>query len=113
MPSFSPVLSVSMSSSSAKRTWRPVSGVSAARIQEIVGTGRQALSTASPKRREQHLVSQALLRRFCVPTSQGERLLSYNLQFGRTRLLPTAQVGKLANFVKIDSEATEQLWGRH
>lgn len=87
-----------------------VSGVSAARIQEIVDIGRQALSTASPKRREQHLVSQALLRRFRVPTSQGERLLSYNLQFGRTRLLPTAQVGKLANFVKIDSEATEQLW---
>jgi Protein of unknown function (DUF4238) len=88
-----------------------VSGVSAARIQEIVDTGRQALSTASPRRREQHLISQVLMRQFCIPTNQGDRLLSYNIQFGRTRLLPPRQVGKLENFVKIDSEATEQLWG--
>ena len=51
------------------------------------------------------------MRQFCIPTNQGDRLLSYNIQFGRTRLLPTRQVGKLENFVKIDSEATEQLWG--
>jgi hypothetical protein len=89
-----------------------ISGVSAARIQQIVDTGRQALSTASPVRPDQHVVSQALLRRFCIPTSQGDRLLSYNLQFGDTRLLPTRQVGKLENFVKIDSEETEQLWAR-
>ncbi len=89
-----------------------VSGVSAARIQEIVDTGRQALDTASPKRPEQHLISQALMRQFCIPTNQGNRLLGYNLQFGGTRLLPTKQVGKLRNFVKIDSEATEELWGR-
>lgn len=88
------------------------SGVSAARIQEIVDTGRQALNIASPRRPEQHLISQALMRQFCIPTNQGDRLLSYNLQFGQTRLLPTRQVGKLTDFVKIDSEATEQVWGR-
>jgi hypothetical protein len=88
-----------------------VSGVSAARIQEIVDTGRQALSTASPRRREQHLISQALMRQFCIPANQGDRLLSYRIQFDRTRLLPPRQVGKLENFVKIDSEATERLWG--
>jgi hypothetical protein len=89
-----------------------VSGVPAARIQEIVDTGRQALNSASPRRHEQHLISQALMRQFCIPTNQGDRLLSYNLQFGRMRLLPTRQVGKLTDFVKIDSEATEQLWSR-
>ncbi|HUC23186.1 MAG TPA: DUF4238 domain-containing protein [Streptosporangiaceae bacterium] len=89
-----------------------VSGVPAARVQEIVDTGRQALSAASPRRPEQHLISRALMRQFCIPTNQGDRLLSYNLQFGRTRLLPTRQVGKLTDFVRIDSEATEQLWGR-
>ncbi len=41
-----------------------ISGVPAARIQEIVDTGRQALNTASPMVREQHVVSRALLRRF-------------------------------------------------
>jgi hypothetical protein len=89
-----------------------ISGVPVARIQEIVDTGRQALNTASPRRREQHLISQALMRQFCIPTNQGDRLFSYNLRFGGTRLLPTRQVGKLRDFVKIDSEATEQLWGR-
>lgn len=43
-----------------------VSGVPAARIQEIVDTGRQALSTVSPRRPEQHLISQALMRQFCI-----------------------------------------------
>jgi Protein of unknown function (DUF4238) len=87
------------------------SGVPEARLQQVVDTGRQALSTASPKRPEQHLVSQALLRRFCIPTPKGDRLLSYNLQFGKTKLLPPKQVGKLRDFVKIDSDETERLWG--
>ena len=88
-----------------------ISGVSAARIQEIVDTGRLALNTASPKVREQHVVSRALLRHFLGPTNQGDRLLSYNLQFGRARLRAPGAVGKLDNFVKIDSRETEQLWG--
>ena len=88
-----------------------ISGVSAARIQEIVDTGRQALNTASPRVREQHVVSRALLRRFLGPTSQGDRLLSYNLQFGKAYLRGPGAVGKLENFVKIDSRETEQLWG--
>jgi hypothetical protein len=87
------------------------SGVPAARLQEIADTGRRALSTASPVRPEQHVVSRALLRRFCGPTSHGDRLLSHNLQFGKARLLSPRAVGKLTNFVKIDSEETERLWG--
>ena len=88
------------------------SGVSIARIQEIVDTGRQALSTASPVRPDQHIVSQALLRSFCARSNQGARLLSYNLQYGTTKLRSPAAVGKLLNFVKIDSEETELLWAQ-
>ena len=88
-----------------------ISGVSAARIQEVVDTGRQALNIAAPMVREQHVVSRALLRRFLGPTNQGDRLLSYNLQFGRANLRAPGAVGKLENFVKIDSRETEQLWG--
>lgn len=87
------------------------SGVPAERLQEIADTGRHALSTTSPVRPDQHLVSQALSRRFLGPTSQGERLLSHNLRFGTTKLLAPRAVGKLTDFVKIDSERTEQLWG--
>jgi Protein of unknown function (DUF4238) len=88
-----------------------ISGVPAERIQEIVDTGRQALSAASPKVREQHVVSRALLRRFLGPTKQGNRLISYNLKFGKPYLRAPGGVGKLENFVKIDGQETEQLWG--
>lgn len=89
-----------------------ISGVSVARVQEIVDTGRQALSSASPKRSEQHVVSQVILRRFLGPTSQGDRLLDYNLRYGKAKLRVPKEVGKLRDFVQIDSEETEQLWGR-
>jgi hypothetical protein len=88
-----------------------MSSVPAPRIQEIVDTGRQALNNASPKAGEQHVVSRALLRSFLGPTSQGDRLLSYNLRFGRAKLRAPGAVGKLENFVKIDSQETERLWG--
>lgn len=88
-----------------------ISGVPAARIQEVVDTGRQALSTASPRVGEQHVVSRALLRRFLGPTNQGDRLLAYNLRFGGANLRTPRAVGKLENFVKIDSQETERLWG--
>lgn len=37
-----------------------ITGVPATRVQEIVATGRQALSSLSPKRPEQHVVSQVI-----------------------------------------------------
>lgn len=89
-----------------------ISGVPATRIQEIVDTGRRALSSASPKRPMQHVVSQVILRQFLGPTSQGDRLLAYNLRYGTAKLRAPKAVGKLRDFVQIDSEETEQLWGR-
>jgi hypothetical protein len=86
------------------------SGVPASRLQQIADTGRHALSTASPVRPEQHVVSRALLRRFCRPTSQGDRLRSHNLQFCKARLLSPRAVGKLTNFVKIGSMEIERIW---
>ncbi|HEY1918996.1 MAG TPA: DUF4238 domain-containing protein [Streptosporangiaceae bacterium] len=88
-----------------------ISSVPVTRIQEIVDTGRRALSSASPKRPVQHVVSQVILRRFLGPTSQGDRLLDYNLRYGTAKLRAPKEVGKLKDFVQIDSEETEQLWG--
>jgi hypothetical protein len=95
-----------------KRDIAAISGVPATRVQEIVDAGRQALSNASPKVPEQHVVSQVILRRFLGPTSQGDRLLAYNLQYGKAKLRATGGVGKLTNFVQIDSLETERVWGR-
>jgi hypothetical protein len=89
-----------------------ISGVPANRIQEIVDTGRQALSSASPRVPEQHVVSQVILRRFLGPTSQGDRLLACNLRYGKARLRAPGAVGKLRDFVRIDSLETERVWGR-
>ena len=61
--------------------------------------------------REQHVISSALLRRFLGPTNQGDRLLSYNLRFGKAILRAPGAVGKLENFAKIDNQETERLWG--
>ena len=95
-----------------KRDIAAIGGVPTARIQEIVDTGRQALSSASPKVHEQHVVSRVILRRFLGPTPQDDRLLAYNLQFGRAKLRAPGAVGKLVDFVKIDSQETERLRGR-
>ena len=57
------------------------------------------------------MVSQVILRRFLGPTPQGDRLLAYNLQYGKAKLRSTREVGKLTDFVRIDSEETERLWG--
>jgi hypothetical protein len=50
-------------------------------------------------------------RRFLGPTSQGGRLLAYNLQYGKAKLRSPREVGKLRDFVQIDSEETEHLSG--
>ena len=70
-----------------------ISGVPVNRIQEIVDTGRRALSSASPKRPMQHVVSQVILRQFLGPTSQGDRLLAYNLRYGKAKLRAPKAVG--------------------
>ena len=89
-----------------------VSGVSSVRLQQIIDTGRQAFDPAAPKRSGQHVVSQSLLKFFYGPTTQGDRLLSYDLRYGSAKLRSAASVGRIKDFVKIDSEETENLWGR-
>jgi hypothetical protein len=67
-----------------------ISGVPTARVQEIVDTGRQALSSASPKVPEQHVVSQVILRRFLGPASPGDQSPAINC------LLTTFDMGRLS-----------------
>lgn len=86
-------------------------GIGAQRLQEIVDVGRQACSTTSPSAHEQHLVSKVLLRQFCMPTPHGNLLLSHSLQYGKAHLRAPRGVGKREDFVKIDSQETEHVWG--
>jgi hypothetical protein len=87
-------------------------GVSQARLREIVDVARTALDDASPRVPGQHVVSKVLLRQFTIPTKDGERLLAHSLQYGKVKPRAPKGVGKLENFVKIDSKETEELWGQ-
>lgn len=87
-------------------------GVSQARLQEIVAVARTAIDKTSPRVPGQHVVSKVLLRQFAVPTNGGERLLAHSLRYGKTKLRGPSGVGKLENFVKIDSQETEHLRGQ-
>lgn len=91
----------------------PLCGVGEARLRELVTIGRQALSETSPKVREQHLVSRALLREFCRADAHGDGLLvSHALRSGRNRPTGPGGVAYREHFVKIDSRETERIWGR-
>ena len=87
-------------------------GVGHARLQEIVDVARTAIDDTSPRVPGQHVVSKVLLRQFTVPTKDGERLLAHSIQYGKSKLRAPKGVGKLENFVKIDSQETEDLWGQ-
>ena len=91
----------------------PQCGVDEARLRELVTIGRQALSETSPKVREQHLVSRALLREFCRGDVHGGGLLvSHALRSERNRPTGPGGVAYREHFVKIDSRETERIWGR-
>jgi Protein of unknown function (DUF4238) len=87
-------------------------GASQARLQEIVKVARTALDETSPRVPGQHVVSKVLLRQFTISTKDGERLLAHSLQYGKAKLRAPKGVGKLENFVRIDSKETEDLWGQ-
>jgi len=89
------------------------SGMSTARLQEIVDTAKQVLDTSAPTVPEQHTVSQVLMRRFVRDTPNGRGVRAYSFDSGLLdRPRNPRSVGKLTNFVKIDSEATERLWNQ-
>jgi len=87
--------------------------MSTARLQEIVDTAKQVLDTSAPTVPEQHTVSQVLMRRFVRDTPNGRGVRAYSFDSGLLdRPRNPRSVGKLTNFVKIDSEATERLWNQ-
>ena len=85
--------------------------ITEARLREIADVARQARDENSPTIPDQHLVSQVLMRQFCITTTQGPRMTEYSLKFGtKSRPVSPKSVAKLENFVKIDSAETEAVW---
>jgi hypothetical protein len=81
-------------------------------LADLVSTARAAMSASSPTIARQHLISKAILRRFCEPGpgNAGLQLMRHDLLQGNARPNGPGGVGYVRNFVKIDSQATEEMW---
>jgi hypothetical protein len=88
-----------------------VSGVPEGRLRELLAEARQGDSATSPRVPEQHVVTKALLARWCDQTKDGPRMGHYSLEYGPRPPTSPTSVAKLTNFVKFDSQRTEKLWG--
>jgi len=87
-------------------------GMSEADLWELADEAHLGSDPKAEKRDDQHLVSQALLRQFCTPTSNGPRMAHYSIQFGDRPDVSPQSVAKLDQFVRIDSKRTEEVWGK-
>lgn len=80
-------------------------------IDELVHKAEEAVSTSRPTMARQHVVSEGVLRCFIGPVpSIGKRLAHFDLAAGQTTLDQAKDVAFDENFVRVDSQATEDLW---
>lgn len=85
-------------------------GATEAELEAVAELARRATDESADRVRDQHVVSRVILRRFCEPVGSAEKLAAHNLQWGASKLRTRTEVGKIVNFVKIDSATTEVLW---
>jgi len=85
------------------------SGIPEADLYEIADSAEQGQDHNSPKRSDQHVVSRVVLRRFGDPTTK--LIGNHSIQYGLRKPTGPGGLGWVKDFVKIDSAATEGLWG--
>lgn len=94
---------------------KPISvatGMSEEELHELAYEATLGSDPNAQRRDEQHLVSLAVLRRFCSETPQGLLMGYYSTEYGRRPDVAPRRVAKLDGFVKIDSRRTEEVWGK-
>lgn len=80
-------------------------------FQEIVNLAREVDQGNLPKVKRQHLISQVLQREWEV--GKGKGVSRYSLEAGLNpggHPWPTKEIGSLPDFVKVDSQKTENVW---
>ena len=84
---------------------------SVAALTALTEQAEQAVSTSGTSVARQHVISQAVLRKFVrnVPPS-GRVLAHFDLAGVQLDLIGANDVGYVENFVPVDSKATEDLW---
>jgi hypothetical protein len=86
------------------------SGIAEHALRVIAAIARQGQDPAARKVKEQHVVSRVLLRQFADPTTG--LVGHYSVQFGVRPLTGPGGIAKLGDYVKMDSQTTEELWGK-
>ncbi len=83
-----------------------------ARLRECLAEAQRAMSGHAPTVPVQHVISRALLRRFCevVRPKSGQELIEWVLPYKKSSLKSPTGVGFIKDFVKVDSATTEELW---
>jgi hypothetical protein len=86
------------------------SGIPETDLREIADSAEQGKDSTSPKRSDQHVVSRVVLRQF--EDSTTNLIGNHSIQYGLRKPTGPGGLGWVKDFVKIDSTATEELWGK-
>jgi hypothetical protein len=81
-----------------------------AKLRRMLRMAEQAVSPTSGRVKDQHYVSQVVLRQFVEPVKAGRVLTRHDLASGQADPIGTKGVAYLEHFVAVDSQATEKLW---
>lgn len=89
-------------------------GITLARLDEVLATAHGILSAPAQIIHNQHTVSQVVLRQFVGRDTRGkEGVATYSTKTGPLKQPRSVRtIGRLKDFVKIDGDTTEALWGK-
>jgi hypothetical protein len=85
-------------------------GPSKTRLLRMLRMAENAISPSSKKVKDQHYVSQVVLRQFVETIKAGNVLTRQRLATGVTDPIGTKGVAFMEHFVAVDSQTTEALW---
>jgi hypothetical protein len=80
------------------------------KLRRMLRLAEQAVSPMSERVKNQHYISQVVLRQFVEPTQAGRVLTRHDLTSGVTDPIGSKGVAYLEHFIGVDSRATEKLW---
>ncbi len=80
------------------------------KLRRMLRMAEQAISPTSGRVKDQHYVSQVVLRQFVEIVGAGRVLIRHNLASGSRDPIGTRGVAYLEHFAAVDSRATEKLW---
>ncbi len=89
------------------------SGTSMVELQDAATFCREVIDPGRPKIPNQHLATRSILKNFSLHTQSGYQLREFDLATGlKTRTTSVKRACTVQNFVKLDSQRSEDHWSR-